>query len=287
MASGTLRQGAGTEGMRRAARWPWMLSLLVHAAFVLSLSWLGATGARTRGPTRDGAAPLTCHVVDVDAWAQAVERPAEAVDTLGPILDALRPDAWAVPEEAVAAHTHDLLESEPLFEPSPVAADRRRPILDVPLAAVAAGRRRVPAPDDVPAPPTLPGTPPTAAPPPVPAPFVGTPQPDRHGPAVRASALGVAPLRVLFAPDPTRYYPPSALRAGRTGLVLVVLTIAPTGHVAEAYVASGSGDPLLDAAALALAREHRFNADASWRRTRLPVRFGLPALAPDSPKRPS
>jgi protein TonB len=83
------------------------------------------------------------------------------------------------------------------------------------------------------------------------------------------------PLRVLFVPDPRRYYPLAARAAGEHGTVLVRLTIDESGSVVEAQVIAGSGSPRLDEAALALARACRYSAGSGRRTTRLPVVFRL------------
>lgn len=63
--------------------------------------------------------------------------------------------------------------------------------------------------------------------------------------------------RVLDAVEPD--YPSASLERGATGAVRVQIRVAPNGQVVEARITRSSGDPDLDAAALAAFRQWRFS----------------------------
>lgn len=64
------------------------------------------------------------------------------------------------------------------------------------------------------------------------------------------------PPRFLARVEPA--YPPRARRAGAEGVVTIRLRLSAAGRVLEAEVAAGSGEPLLDQAALAAALASRY-----------------------------
>lgn len=72
-------------------------------------------------------------------------------------------------------------------------------------------------------------------------------------PAVRSAST---PPRFLARVEPA--YPPRARRAGAEGVVTIRLRLSAEGRVLAAEVAAGSGEPLLDEAALAAALASRY-----------------------------
>jgi protein TonB len=88
---------------------------------------------------------------------------------------------------------------------------------------------------------------------PVPAPVIEAPQmPLPAGPVVMSAELSAAcPER--SAP----VYPPLSRRMGEAGIALLRVELDEQGHVAAASIATGSGYPRLDAAALAAVRTWR------------------------------
>ncbi len=79
--------------------------------------------------------------------------------------------------------------------------------------------------------------------------------------------------RPTFSPQPD--YPPTALAAGRAGLVLVRTTIDNRGRVTKASIARSSGSQDLDQAALQAVRRWRFQP-VSPESTSAPDDFGVP-----------
>ncbi|MDP1606160.1 MAG: energy transducer TonB [Rhodocyclaceae bacterium] len=70
------------------------------------------------------------------------------------------------------------------------------------------------------------------------------------------------------------FYPHEAIERGIEGDVIVLLTLTSNGGVAAAAVATGSGHPILDAAALAAVRGIS-GLPVAQRQVLLPVRFRL------------
>jgi len=258
------RQPVGTtKGRTRVLRAPLLVSLLVHAlALGGALVWAAGHGAAPE--------PLRIGRLDVRTHDEDAALPPEPEDVVPPPLDAFElPDALAdvvlepvqdEPEARFEEQTEDVLPPPTAFEPLPLDAAR--------------GRRRPPpqpAPGVQPPPPTPRPTtvyvrpqPPTPAPPP---------------PRVAPSPTRRSPLRVVWAPDPRRYYPQSARSSGLGGRVLVRLTVDARGRVTHASVEQSSGDGALDSAALTLAYAYRFNPGTGLRGTRLPVTFEPPTVA--------
>jgi len=54
-------------------------------------------------------------------------------------------------------------------------------------------------------------------------------------------------------------YPPQAIRQHHTGTVILLITVAPDGSVADVKVDKSSGFHELDTAALAAVKKYRFN----------------------------
>ena len=105
------------------------------------------------------------------------------------------------------------------------------------------------------------------------APTQSLPSPARLAPTPIANRE--QPLRVVFAPNPSRYYPRDARRSGLQGTTVVKITIDVRGFVTRAVVQRSSGSRLLDDAAVALARAYRFSTGIRLRHTRLPVVFRI------------
>jgi len=71
------------------------------------------------------------------------------------------------------------------------------------------------------------------------------------------------------------FYPPEAVAAGIEGEVRLLLTLDSAGNVVEASIASSSGHPLLDRAALSAAHAMQRLPNAGVRELILPVVFRL------------
>lgn len=71
------------------------------------------------------------------------------------------------------------------------------------------------------------------------------------------------------------FYPPEAVAAGIEGEVRLLLTLDSAGNVVEAVIASGSGHPVLDRAALSAAHAMQRVPSAGVRELILPVVFRL------------
>ena len=82
-------------------------------------------------------------------------------------------------------------------------------------------------------------------------------------------------LRVVYAPDPRRYYPTAMVRRGIEGTVTLGFVVSAQGEVERAWVENTSGIDALDRAALALMHAYRFAAPGSPRRSRMPVTFRI------------
>jgi len=109
------------------------------------------------------------------------------------------------------------------------------------------------------------------------APAVTTSRPARRG----TSPVADASRAVARRSDAQRklaqhlFYPPEAVAAGIEGEVRLLLTLDAAGNVVEAQVASGSGHPALDRAAVDAAHAMRRLPGAGVRELILPVVFRL------------
>jgi protein TonB len=118
------------------------------------------------------------------------------------------------------------------------------------------------------------------------------PEPPRARPKPPAPSSAVAPRpkprpqperlagetleRTLERLSETLLYPPEAVRRGLEGEVVVMLELDAGGRVVAASVASGSGHPILDDAAIAAARRLGALAPSlAGKAILLPVRFRL------------
>lgn len=96
-----------------------------------------------------------------------------------------------------------------------------------------------------------------------PAPPAASAMPPRDSPSFAARARTSDAARARSAQHKLAkhvFYPPEAVAAGLEGEVRLLLTLDSAGNVVEAVIASGSGHPLLDRAAL----------DAAYAMARLP-----------------
>jgi protein TonB len=120
---------------------------------------------------------------------------------------------------------------------------------------------------------TLPVTPPPITRPPV----VKAAPPVIHTPP----APTIAPsTRGISEPDTNDYYPEASRRNNEEGRGLVHICVDVRGRVTEAQVSSSTGHPLLDEAAVKLAKAYRFRPATQAGKpvpqcTALPVRFTL------------
>ncbi len=223
-------------------RWAWIASVALHGGALLAI--ILATTTSPRPERRAFTAVRVAPSSDVfPSTAETLPEALPTVDDTAPFLD-------------------DVVEVDPpaaVIELAPIAKPVAAPLEGIEIPVSLFRRRRSAAPPPAPA---------TARPPPV--------QPQPAWPVTRPHARSAPqPLRVLFAPDPRRYYPLPALREGRSGSVWVRITIDEQGRVTHALVDRSSGDSRLDRAALALARAYRFGPAGAVRRTRLPVHFRL------------
>jgi len=88
------------------------------------------------------------------------------------------------------------------------------------------------------------------------------------------------PLSRASAPDVADYYPDQARREGQEGRPMVKVCVGANGKLASAEVATSSGFPLLDEAAIKVAKATRYKAATSEGKpvescASLPVKFEL------------
>jgi periplasmic protein TonB len=108
---------------------------------------------------------------------------------------------------------------------------------------------------------------------------VTTKAPPPPPPAPKAIAPGT-PIGIVSKPDVADYYPEQARREGQEGRPQVKLCIGANGKLISAEVANSSGFPLLDEAAIKMAKNMRFKAATSEGKpvescSTLPVKFEL------------
>jgi protein TonB len=113
---------------------------------------------------------------------------------------------------------------------------------------------------------TAPITVPKPAPPPPPA-------------VVRPPPPGT-PVQVTFRPDISNYYPEAARREGQEGRAIIKICVNQLGKIDSADVATSSGFPELDEAAIKVAKAYRFKPATSEGKPvsscpTLPVKFEL------------
>ncbi|MGA2364707.1 MAG: energy transducer TonB [Steroidobacteraceae bacterium] len=105
-------------------------------------------------------------------------------------------------------------------------------------------------------------------PPPPPAPVVVRPPPPG------------TPVQVTFRPDISNYYPEAARREGQEGRAIIKICVNQQGKIDSADVATSSGFPELDEAAIKVAKAYRFKPATSEGKPvsscpTLPVKFEL------------
>jgi len=105
-------------------------------------------------------------------------------------------------------------------------------------------------------------------PPPPPAPVVVRPPPPG------------TPVQVTFRPDISNYYPEAARREGQEGRAIIKICVNQLGKIDNAEVATSSGFPELDEAAIKVAKAYRFKPATSEGKPvsscpTLPVKFEL------------
>jgi len=104
--------------------------------------------------------------------------------------------------------------------------------------------------------------------------------PPKPAAPIRVAPVPIVGARVTYAPDVQDYYPDASRRNNEEGRVLVHLCVDPRGRVGTADVATTSGHPGLDEAALKYAKALRFKAATQGGKpvqscTSLPVKFVL------------
>jgi protein TonB len=107
-----------------------------------------------------------------------------------------------------------------------------------------------------------------AKPPPPPPPVVVRPPPPG------------TPVQVTFRPDISNYYPEAARREGQEGRAIIKICVNQLGKIDNAEVATSSGFPELDEAAIKVAKAYRFKPATSEGKPvsscpTLPVKFEL------------
>jgi len=90
------------------------------------------------------------------------------------------------------------------------------------------------------------------------------------------------PVQVTYRPDISNYYPEASRRQGEEGRVVVKICVSATGKIDSVELATGSGFPELDEAALKVAKAYRFKPATSEGKPvgvcpTLPVKFELHA----------
>jgi protein TonB len=100
-------------------------------------------------------------------------------------------------------------------------------------------------------------------------------------PPPRAIVPGTS-VKVTFSPDPSDYYPEVSRRNGEEGRAVVKVCVNVAGKVDSAEIANTTGHPLLDEAALKVARAMKFKPATSEGKPvascpTLPVKFVLHA----------
>ncbi|HWG76706.1 MAG TPA: energy transducer TonB [Steroidobacteraceae bacterium] len=117
-----------------------------------------------------------------------------------------------------------------------------------------------------------------------------TPPPIHVAPVVKApppAPIRVAPVPIIpvstkgiTEPDTNDYYPDASRRNNEEGHGMVHICVDPRGHVNQARIAASTGHPMLDEAAVKLAKAYRFRPATQGGKpvnfcTQLPVRFAL------------
>ena len=98
-------------------------------------------------------------------------------------------------------------------------------------------------------------------------------------PPPRAIVPGTS-VKVTFSPDVQEYYPEVSRRNGEEGRAVVKVCVNAAGKIDSVEVATGTGHPLLDEAALKVARAMKFKPATSEGKAvlscpTLPVKFVL------------
>jgi protein TonB len=88
------------------------------------------------------------------------------------------------------------------------------------------------------------------------------------------------PVQVTFRPDISNYYPEAARREGQEGRAIIKICVNQLGKIDSADVATSSGFPELDEAAIKVAKAYRFKPATSEGKPvsscpTLPVKFEL------------
>jgi protein TonB len=99
-------------------------------------------------------------------------------------------------------------------------------------------------------------------------------------PVIHAPPAPIQSVRVTYAPDPQDYYPDASRRLNEEGRAMVHICVDTHGHVSSAEVAASSGHPMLDDAAVKLAKAYRFKPATQGGKvvmqcTGLPIKFEL------------
>jgi len=97
---------------------------------------------------------------------------------------------------------------------------------------------------------------------------------------IHAPPAPIQSVRVTYAPDPQDYYPDASRRLNEEGRAMVHICVDTHGHVSSAEVAASSGHPMLDDAAIKLAKAYRFKPATQAGKvvtqcTGLPIKFEL------------
>ena len=219
---------------------PLAASVLIHALVLGVLAW-----SLVLAPT--GAADGDRHVVTA-AVTPREESPRESPPfpelahptPLPPVPLPRVPEAVPLPPYEMP----DDEELERILHDIPALADLPAPSLAAAGALAQRRRPRPPAPAAQPAPPDRP------------APAAGTPP--------------AAPLVPIYHPV---YYPLDARSRRLTGRAEVEILVGAEGRVVRAELATSSGYPVLDEAALTAARQWRFRPPGRLRRAVIPFRF--------------
>jgi protein TonB len=144
--------------------------------------------------------------------------------------------ARIIPPDAPPKPAQEQPKPKPETPPKQVKITKPTPTPPKPVPAIVPTPSLPPSPTAIEAPPAPPAPPAPAEPPSPPAPVNTAPR--------------VVGLGEIQCPPPSVTYPAQSRRTGETGKVVVRLTTDESGAVAKAVVASSSGSPRLDQAAV-------------------------------------
>ncbi len=293
-------------------------SLLAHGAAFGAVALAASLGGAAAPPPERAVELIEIAIATpINAPAAAPVEAAEAVQAASPnpvsVEEAMRAEISTEPPSAEPPPPEPIVEPEPpppVVEPEPLPVELPEPIpepepppvqkVEAPPPPVAkpvpksrpkpvAQKPVEPVPAPAPAILDAPAPVQAAAPAPAPAPIAIMPAPNFESDAPTQTAAVAAPAarEILVttdarfrAPPTAPQYPPRARQMGAEGVTVLRALVGETGDTLELIVWKGSGMRLLDEAALAAARQWRFEPArrgdrllTAW--VEVPVRFIL------------